>query len=375
MAATTTPTSSKTSGTPLRGSPIASRRRLPRGRVLSSPGAVVATRSPVLLECSNGVLYSGYAGHPRAKRLVPVPNGLSAAASAKEYYRVYSPLVQEALELLGGGGNQDVKERRVVVLFDSGIYCSRAWKEALERILLHDIGVPACCFQPSIKMVPMAFPPPSSMLIVHVTLTQEAHCMAYAAGHALDYTYQVCSSSEDYVKGNSTNVTHLDLYNRQIAWVEESGDNNNSSSSLIRALLLCLAACPRETRRSVVHNMVFVGAVVDVKNFSLRVVQALCTALKSEQKTEPVPPQEPQEQEPQEEKPAREDTLGTNCPIDMRALQPLADHVSVVCIERLRPDFIPWLGASLWASHWHGINPESPHFEWITNEQSDQSTD
>jgi hypothetical protein len=366
MAAMTTPT--KTSGTPLRGSPTASRRRLPRGRVLSSPGAVVAVRSPVLLECSNGVLYSGYAGHPRAKRLVPIPNGLSAAASAKEYYRVYSPLVQEALELLGGGGNQDVKERRVVVLFDGGIYCSRAWKEALERILLQDIGVPACCFQPSIKMVPMAFPPPSSMLIVHMTLTQEAHCMAYAAGHALDYTYQVCSSSDHYMKGNSTNATLLDLSNRQIAWVE-GGGNNNSSSSLIRALLLCLAACPREMRRSVVHNMVFVGAVVDVKNFSLRVVQALRTALKSEEKTGPAA-QEPQEQEPQEET-----ALWTHCPIDMRALQPLADHVSVVCIERLRPDFIPWLGGSLWASHWHGINPESPHFEWITNEQSDRSID
>jgi hypothetical protein len=38
--------------------------------------------------------------------------------------------------------------------------------------------------------------------------------------------------------------------------------------------------------------------------------------------------------------------------------------VGVVRVPGARCEAVPWLGASLWAGHWHSVHPDSPAFGW-----------
>jgi len=51
-------------------------------------------------------------------------------------------------------------------------------------------------------------------------------------------------------------------------------------------------------------------------------------------------------------------------PVDRSSLRPLAEHVSVLHLPHVRPDRIPWLGASHWAAHWHQADPDASQFQW-----------
>ena len=383
----TVPSSSSTSVSPSKGprSPTASRRRvltrsgmIPQQRLplttftmtsgSTSSGISTVRRSPVLLECSHGIVSGGYAGQAKARRTLVIPwyntPGEDSTATPEMFYRRWAPLVHAVLELLAGGGHQDLKERRIVVLYEGGLFVVRAWKEAMERIILHDIGAIACCLQPILSMIPMAFPPEHfhGMLVIHLTLT-EAHCVAYTEGHCLQYTYQACSSIENKEESptEADSETVLSLYHRQLTWLR--------NGSLIRSILLCLAACPRETRRSIVHNIVVVGAVVDSKFYAVHVAQALRDALQPTVATSTISPIHEETKDTSlevEHDSSDRTTVWIQCPLKKSELHPLAEYVSVLSLDRLRPDWIPWLGASVWASHWHNVDPDSPHFQWIT---------
>ena len=332
--------------------PASVRRRTTRSRLAATP----VSRSPVMLEIvSHSVLYAGHVGQPRAQHLVAIRPTPSAKATSAEYYRIYAPVIQTAYSMLG----QDPKERRVIVLMDDGLYRNRHHQQALRRILLQDAKAPACCFHPSIQMIPTCFPPKrekphqDAMLIVQFTL-KEAHCIAYASGHSLEYTYQVAADSKE--KGDPS-MKNADWIQTQNSWLSSG---NDGTSLLVRAILQCIAACPRETRRGVVHNIVFCGIIADT-NFDINFAKGLRAALKSQQHAPPT-----SKDDDEDAGSASPLQWATSTPIsDSQDLRSLAEHVSVVKLGSLRPDLLPWLGASVWAKHWHGIDPEATNFRWI----------
>ena len=377
------------------------------------PVAPVVARSPVLLEIvSHSVLHIGYVGQPRAKHLLKIPalsspslssSSATAAVNGKEYYRIYSPIIQIAFHSLG----QDPKERSVIVLLDNGglsgmMMMHQPFQQALERILLQDARVPACSFHSSLQMVPTAFPPSlltpvlsqqqeqqSGMLIVQLTL-QEVHCVAYAAGHVLDFTYQVCCDNEGSFFRKEicqTPETLEGLAQKQASWIDGDsslGSGKGQMSSLTRALLQCIDACPREMRRAVVHNMVFVGTIADPQ-FGVKAAKQLRTVLLKHQLSSS-PSKAHHSKAVSDDSGEKADvehqaaaaaaaatTLGVqwiSTPVNIQSLKPLAEHVSVIQLGSLRPDLVAWLGASVWASHWHGIDPESANFQWIRRKSS-----
>ena len=368
MAATASTIRSASKSTPnsgLRGSPTASRRLrvVPRSRLFASPGGVQATRSPLLLHLTHHAIYAGTVGQATAKQVVFLSTHPSTTASPSEYYRCYAPLIPQALELLG----HDVKERRVVVIHDNGLQLNPACQQALERILLQDIGVPAVAFHASLQCVPMAVPSAPALLLVHWGATH-VDCMAFAAGHALEFTLQQVRWNY-FTTSNSTQeiITCLDWYRAQ----------GQQRDALVRALLLCLQACPREARKSIVNHLFFCGSVIQPQRLAVQVAKSLRQVLqdgwstsKDEQPPGSAPSSAPDSPSsdagpsPSPELPQHDPDQGPQLPIALSELKPLASHVSVITMDRISPQLVPWFGASIWANHWHGVDPDADCFQW-----------
>jgi actin-related protein len=324
---------------------------------------------------SDAILYVGHVGQPRAKHILGIPaeqqlQQSSSTASPMDYYRIYSPVIRNAFHLLG----LDPNERRVIVLSDGGLYRNRAWQEALQRILLIDSKVPACCFHSSLQMVPTAFPPSpqkrqqDGMLIVQLAMN-EVHCMAYALGIALENTYQVCSPEKKGIRYQyqmlNSSLSELAQKQNLLTVASHHGER---TSLLVQALLQCIKACPRETRRAVVHNVVFVGVVAD-NSFGVRVAKDLRSFLQQQQESSTIGNNDNATQHPPQDHDSTpvEGWESTTCtPVNIRDMKDLGDHISVLQLGSLRPDLVAWLGASVWAMHWHGIDPNSVTFRWIS---------
>lgn len=350
---------------PVRGSPTAARRRLPRRRLVSAP-LVSASRSPVLLEIllDLGLLRAGYAGEPRAKRSVSLAPSKTTAWDPTDFYRLLSPKIQESLQLIGGS-HQDVKERRVVVVYDGGLHCQKSWKEAVERILIQDIGVPACTFKPCLQLIPLAFPPRThnrlqndKMLVVHVGPSQ-AHCLAYASGHSLDFTYQVCASS------CSESISFRDL--EALKLTDMDHNPATGEPGLIHTVIRCIEACPREIRPAIVRNITVAGSIADPRQFGLKLVHGIKRFM-----------QHPRTLFRKEDLDKVEGTKsgGTvsydivGFPTRSEDLDCLESSVSLVLLDGVRSDTVSWIGSSVWVFNLHKRDPDSTHFGWIEGEVS-----
>lgn len=307
------------------------------------------------------------------------------ATTAETYYRIYADTIEHVFHLLG----QDSKERRVIILHDFGLYVQRTWKTAITRILQDIIGTQAVSFHPALSMIPFAFSPTpknNAMLIIFVTLN-EAHCIVFADNMVLEYTYQTCGypkaaldTIREKMSSSEYNVLSVaDLRQMQSTWITSNIHENlqNPTTSLIIAILKTLEACPRQLRLAAIHNLVFAGSIID-SSFGLQVAKRLEEMLKlypennvEKTKQESTPPtREKGDGDAIAPDSASSDTSKNNTwtyrPFNFKALSPLVDHIAVVQFfqHQIRPDLLSWLGASVWAKHWHEQDPDSTQLKW-----------
>ncbi len=319
--------------------------RLPTSRLSSPKGP------PILVELflNQGIITVGWVGQPRHQvlRLVPIP---SRIMTAPDYYREYASILLEAVEWLGS----EATNRRVCVCHDYGYDLPTACQEAVERVLLFTAGVEAVSFQNTWWTVPAAVPAIQDALLVTVTMTG-IHCYAYAAGDVLPFTFQSCTTNQQF----SVQMPVAEWQQQLHQWLT-SRENN-----LITAMLACLQACPRAARRDVIHNIWLVGyGIVDIPGYSKMIAKTL------KQRLEGNSPTFSQDSNPAVEDDDSTPLSTTQIPIAIKELQPLAPHVSAVVVDS---SDLTWLGASRWAHRLHGVDPDAKLFQWKFANSSDST--
>lgn len=136
------------------------------------------------------------------------------------------------------------------------------------------------------------------------------------------------------------------------AWLDE-----NSPHSLVVALLKCLQACPTDTRKDVISNMVFCGdTLMVVPDLGRRVALKLKSLLEgTSPETDPASPLLALE----ENQPDM-----TMVPVAAQALKPLAPNVGLLSCAPFRADLISWVGASVYATIWHRYDNDDSRVKW-----------
>jgi len=325
--------------------------RLSRRSVRSRLSVAPVARSPVLFEFTYHTARVGYVGEAKPKHWIPLTVPPSQYATAATWYRYLSPLIQQLFTALV----QDPTERRLIVIFDTGLETLRLWQQALEQCAW-DAGAPAVSVLPALETIPMAFPSLKDVLIVQIT-SQQAFCLAHAAGQSLPYTFQsvpagyhVAVKTKEYTSTVKSEWTDQMTY----TWL-----NHHNPESLMAAILKCLQACPRSIRKQVIHNLVFVGeACMYRPDLRLRVAKHLQSILKRTAKDDDSSTLKEQE------------TPLTRIPKAFNELEPLAGSIGVVETAPYRADLLAWAGASVWASHVHGLDPDSARFQWTKKPES-----
>jgi actin-related protein len=266
----------------------------------------------------------------------------------QDWYSILSPLVQKMYDSL----MVDPSSRRVAIVCPP--FMPEIWESALQQALF-DWNVPAITFQTNLETVTYAMGWKRGM-VVSIN-RQEAFVQAHVDGHALRHTLQVVPCGYDRVIIDSSKIVTEWTKGMDKFWLDEC-----NPESLILALLKCLEACPRETRRDVISNLVFVGETpVYVPDLSRRVGRRLMDVLN--QTAEPILPMNENEEE---ETPETASSLVV-VPTSYKTLAPLASHVGVTSTAPFRPDLVSWIGASMWAAAWHRHDDMNEHVEWITN--------
>jgi len=311
--------------------------------------------------------------------------------SPEFYYRLYFPIVQQAIHRLMVPNLNDLSERRVVVVYDwsdAGLVLPVNAREAVLRILLAEHRFRAAAFVPAVEMIPFAFPPQIGELMV-VQLSscvvgggagaiEGVHCMAFASHEPLEYTYQ---SSSWLRRGDANDPNRIHRLSKDDPFTDIGGGYNDddNSESVVIAILKCLEACPREIRRGVVSNLVVAGrgcVTGGPRSAAVRIARRVRAYLRGGQQgggsgeeeaargdSENVAPQK-QLQESQRRHPAA--VQFTRVPVRISELSCLSGSVGIVEIPSIRPDLLGWVGASAWGSHWHGVDPDSKCFRWTT---------
>jgi hypothetical protein len=329
-------------------------------------------RAPIVLEIgvSSTVLRVGYADQFQPQHILPVDDddnddkdedastntNTKNNKSESQWYAVLAPMIQHVYDRL----LCNPTTRRVVVVHPH--YVPSAWQAALAHILWNK-GVPAITFVSSLDILPVAQGWKRG-LIVQVG-KEETVCVCHADGHVLPFTYQSvpCGYQELLLLQDGNDNDN----NRQNFLLLDE-DNPNS---LVVALLKCLETCPRDIRYSVISNLVFCGdGLVVVPDLGRCVAKRLHqllegTAAPLELKSEVPETEQETEQDQDKSKSTPRTTDGlTMVPIDMAALKPLADRLTVTSCAPYRPDLLSWVGSSLWAATWIKYDDEETKIQW-----------
>lgn len=376
----------------------------PRGGLRGVGGGrsgIPVTRPPILLELSERYIKVGQVGQATSNQLIVLPPRparpppatttcgaavvrlpSSAQVTAEEWYRYYAPLFQDALSFV-----QDVSlpnKRRIVVIHhgapspQGGLY--PAQQHALERILLHALQSPAVAF---VSAAPLAafsvvgggVVAPRHVLVVYRCPSREWHCLVVSHGRTLDYTYRATGQRSSGLplpdNGGGSGGPPDTLQQDEEQSAQDGLWDLTSPHSLARCVVTCLAACPRDIRKDVASSLLLAGDVWDGRRVARQLVRQIRTLLQQM----PVPPSKATESrgsvaavdDPAEDPALTPPTtistaaspvvvLYTHTPLNPE-LRALASLVAVVQIPHVRPDALPWLGASVWASHWHAVQP------------------
>jgi len=365
-------------------------------------GGVSVSRPPVLLEISSSSCSSsssssnpiqikaGYVGQAQPRHVVAAalggPSGADeqgnnhGMATVADLYRTYSPVLHQALSLLM---SQDLSERKVVVLFDTGLHIPDSLREALATILLENANLMAVSFQSSLQMTAFAVHLPSVLVVYISQSSSEAHCMAFSSHRALQYTYQACGGAgADYSGKRQHDLGGSgELVKYKIDAVNNMMDAN-SASCVALAVVKCLELCPRECRKDIIGNLLFAGDVY-TPDLGVRVARQVRAILRGGGDKDAVADDPANTTEEVGEDEVRLDrraddagsgaeltpsavttTVTTRVPVRISELKSLAEHVGVIEASTIRPDMLAWMGASVWSSHWHSIDPDSECFRW-----------
>ena len=138
-------------------------------------------------------------------------------------------------------------------------------------------------------------------------------------------------------------------------WLLDEWHNPNS---LTVAILKCLEACPRDLRYDVAYHVVVCGdGALVMPDLGRRVVLRLEQILEGTQAELTVPEvvtgggNEPS-------------TMMTAIPLPIASLKPLASRLRLLDCKPQRPDFLAWIGASLWAATWNRYDAEESRIQW-----------
>ena len=317
-------------------------------------------RPPVILEIgSSSFIKVGYAKDFKPKHLIPyeVPgndddHSLSSTTTQtrneSQWYSILAPLVQQVYDRLMINGST----RRVVVVHPQ--YPPKAWEEAFCQALWNQ-GVPAISMVSSMDMVPMAQGWKRGLMVQ--VGHQETVCMAHVDGHALSYTFQSVPCGYSHFLGDDSLVTE---------WQDGAMDatilDEHNPNSLVTAILRSLEACPRDIRLDVVSNIVIHGdGMVVLPNIAYRVGRRLKDIF--EGLSEPLPPQEAKEGESKDDSSLRFSVV----PLQTASLRPMAERLTLHSSAPHRADFLPWVGASLFAATWLKYDDDETSIPWKLN--------
>jgi actin-related protein len=292
----------------------------------------------MILEIDSTVMRVGYAEQFQPQHIIAIEPIQDANKSESQWYSILSPWVQQVYDRL----MCNPTTRRVVILHKH--YAPKAWLTALELILWNK-GVPAVVCFSSLEMLPIAQGWKRG-LIVQVS-REEAVCVCHSDGHILPFTYQSVPCGYQQILPEETKIS--------TEWTEPIDQlllNENNPNSLVVALLKCLEACPRDIRLYVISNIVFCGdGMVLLPDLGRRVAKRLKEILEGNQS-------------PLELGEAQDDALLTMVPIDIATLRPLADRLAVTSCAPHRPDWISYVGSSLWAAIWNKYDDEETRIKW-----------
>jgi hypothetical protein len=303
-------------------------------------------RAPIILELSPAVMRFGYAEECKPQHIIPMTtdNERHLQKSETQWYSILGPLMQQVYDRL----MCNPTSRRVVLLHSHSQYPPTTWQAALSKILWNK-GVPALVFFSSLELVPVAQGWKRG-LIVQVT-REEAVCVCHADGHVLPFTYQsVPNCGYKHLMKDETMVQREWTKRMELQLLDE-----NNPDSLVVALLKCLEACPRDIRFYVISNIVICGeGLMLLPDLGRRVGKRLQDILAGT--ATPL--------EKLEDSTAAVTVNLTMVPVLITPLRPLADHLGILSCAPHRPDWISWVGASLWAATWNKYDDEESRIQW-----------
>ena len=295
-------------------------------------------RPPIILEVSSTVIRVGYAEQCKPQHILQVEAIVNANKTESQWYASLSPLVQRVYDRL----MCDPTTRRVVILHKH--FAPKAWLVALKQILWNK-GVPAVACFSSLEVVPIAQGWKRG-LIVQIS-REEAVCVCHSDGHVLPFTYQSVPCGYKQLLPDESRIS--------VEWTKEMDQrllDENDPNSLVLALLKCLEECPRDIRPYVVSNIVFCGdGMALLPDLSRRVGRRLQKVLEGNQ-------------EPLKLGETDDTSVMTVVPANVTALKPLAVRLAITSCAPHRPDWISWIGSSLWAAIWNKYDAEATRVKW-----------
>ena len=142
----------------------------------------------------------------------------------------------------------------------------------------------------------------------------------------------------------------------QLKWTPYMDDlflNENNPNSAVVAVLKTMEDCPTDVRHNCVSNIVFAGeGALLFPDLSRRVIQRVKSILEGN----PAPlnliaPESSQK-------------IMTHTPVGTKNLAALAPKLQLISTHPNRPDWISWMGASLWAAAWNKYDDEESSIKW-----------
>jgi len=346
------------------------------GRLTSSTISSSKTfriEQPIILEIGSTVLRVGFAGSSRPQHVINMGNAIfdnnddyledksmrrsdgtkehnkrqSKTKTESEWYLILSPLIEQVFDRLM------CKPRRVVCLYSNKRYSPVPFQKALQQHLWNR-RCPAMVELDQLQCLPIA-QSWSRGLVVQIS-REEAVCICHADGQLLSYTYQMVPSS-GYKKWLQPQIT-----NGKTEYVlPHSKDNMNyddtfAMSSLVSAILACLLSCPRDLRLHVASNVVFCGdGVFLLPGLPRRIMKRVRDILQSNDVVD---------DDTRNDEGNATNINFSSVPIDVTSLRPLASSISLISCAPYRPDFICFVGASLWAAIWNKYSDEETPIPW-----------
>lgn len=339
-------------------------RRAARYMTRSSTRMLQSVRAPIILEIGSNIIRVGYADSFQPLHLISVPStdsasGVQGNATESQWYTILNPWIELVYDRL----LCQPATRKVVVLHPQ-LVVPRTWKAALEKLLWNK-GVPAMTFVSALELIPVAHGWKRG-LIVHIA-RDEAVCVCHSDGYVLPFTYQSIPEC---------GYQHLldDVNTLQREWTSKMDlallDEFHNPNSLVVALLKCLEACPRDIRYNVIHNMVFCGdGMMIFPDLGRKVAQRLEQILEGTQLqfTTPNTDTDTDTAAPAGDVDTTTSTNNqTTCsiPVSVKSLQSLATRLRLLSCAPHRPDFLAWIGSSLWAASWNRYEDEESRIKW-----------